>query len=134
MQLTPRKERVRSQQALAKPVRERLQRIAGIELTQIGAYKTVSSGKPLQVSILGQDKATLSGIAQQVIDVTRAVPGAVDIESSDEANKPQLALELKRELASDLGIGVDRSPRRCARCSRARRSATGARRMTSTTT
>ncbi len=36
----------------------------------------------------------------------REVPGAVDIESSDEAAKPQLAVELKRELASDLGVGV----------------------------
>jgi HAE1 family hydrophobic/amphiphilic exporter-1 len=34
------------------------------------------------------------------------VEGAVDIESSDEASKPQLTLEVKRELASDLGIGV----------------------------
>jgi len=106
VQLTPRKERKRSQAALTQPMRERLARIAGIELTQIGAYKTVSSGKPLQVSILGQDKAVLADLSRQVIEVMRAVPGAVDIESSDEANKPQLALELKRELASDLGIGV----------------------------
>src|SRR5690349_24140325 len=91
---------------LTRPMRERLQLIAAIELTQIGAYKTVSSGKPVQVSILGQDRAVLANLARQVSDVIREAPGAVDLESSDEANKPQLALELKRELASDLGIGV----------------------------
>ncbi len=106
VQLTPRNERTRSQQALTLPIRERLQRIAGIELTQVGAYKTVSSGKPLQISILGQDRAVIAGIAQQVMRAMREVPGAVDIESSDEANKPQLSVELKRELASDLGIGI----------------------------
>jgi len=106
VQLVPRKERRRSQNDLTKPMRERLQRIAGIELQQIGAYKTVSSGKPLQVSILGQERKTLSELGEQVMAITRGIPGAVDVESSDEAARPQVAVELKRELASDLGIGV----------------------------
>ena len=106
VQLVPRKQRAVSQQLLTSPMRERLARIAGIELTQIGAYKTVSSGKPLQVSILGQDKAVLAALSKQVMAAMREVRGAVDIESSDEASKPQLTLEVKRELASDLGIGV----------------------------
>ena len=106
VQLVPRKERVRSQSAMTRPMRERLARIAGIELTQIGAYKSVSSGKPLQVSILGQDRAVLADLAQQVMAALRGVGGAVDIESSDEAAKPQLGIEVKRELASDLGVGV----------------------------
>jgi HAE1 family hydrophobic/amphiphilic exporter-1 len=106
VQLRPRKERLLSQEQLTRPMRERLARIAGIELTQVGGYKAVSSGKPLQVSILGQDRAVLAGIAREVSAAMRRVPGAVDIESSDEAAKPQLSLEIKRELASDLGIGV----------------------------
>jgi HAE1 family hydrophobic/amphiphilic exporter-1 len=106
VQLVPRKARSLSQSALTKPMRERLARIAGIELQQIGAFKSVSSGKPLQVSILGQERRVLTELAGQVLAVMREVPGAVDAESSDEAAKPQLAVELKRELASDLGIGV----------------------------
>ena len=106
VQLLPRKERSRSQNALTRPMRERLSRIAGIELQQIGAYKSVSSGKPLQVSILGQERKVLAEIAEQVMAAVREVPGAVDAESSDEAAKPQVSVELKRELASDLGIGV----------------------------
>jgi HAE1 family hydrophobic/amphiphilic exporter-1 len=104
VQLVPRKERKRSQSELTKPMRERLARIAGIELQQIGAFKTFSSGKPLQVSILGQERKVLGELAEQVIALTRAIPGAVDVESSDEAAKPQVSVELKRELASDLGI------------------------------
>jgi len=106
VQLVRRNERSISQEALTRPMRERLQRIAGIELTQIGAFKTVSSGKPLQVSILGQERAVIAGIAAQVMAAMRDTPGAVDVESSDEANKPQLSVELKRELASDLGVGI----------------------------
>jgi HAE1 family hydrophobic/amphiphilic exporter-1 len=106
VQLKPRKERSRSQEQLTRPMRERLSRIAGIELQQVGAYKAVSSGKPLQVSILGQDRKVLVELAGQAMAAMRTVPGAVDVESSDEAAKPQVAVELKRELASDLGIGV----------------------------
>ena len=106
VQLVPRNERKRSQEALTRPMRERLSRIAGIELTQIGAYKSVSSGKPLQVSILGQDKAVIASLGRQVMKEMRAVPGAVDVESSDEAPKPEISVEVKRELASDLGVGV----------------------------
>ena len=106
VQLVPRKDRSRSQNLLTRPIRERLQRIAGIELTQIGPYKTVSSGKPVQVSVLGQDRAVLAEISARAMQVMRDTPGAVDIESSDEANKPQLSVEVKRELASDLGIGI----------------------------
>jgi HAE1 family hydrophobic/amphiphilic exporter-1 len=106
VQLAPRKARSRSQSELTRPMRERLSRVAGIELQQIGAYKAVSSGKPLQVSILGQDRKVLAELAAQAMAAMRTVPGAVDVESSDEAAKPQVAVELKRELASDLGIGV----------------------------
>jgi HAE1 family hydrophobic/amphiphilic exporter-1 len=66
----------------------------------------VSSGKPLQVSILGQDKAVIASLGREVMREMRAVPGAVDVESSDEAPKPEIAVEVKRELASDLGVGV----------------------------
>ena len=106
VQLVPRKTRSRSQNELSRPMRERLSRIAGIELQQIGAFKSVSSGKPLQVSILGQERKVLAEIADKVMAELREVPGAVDAESSDEAAKPQLSVTLKRELASDLGIGV----------------------------
>ena len=106
VQLVPRKERKRSQNDLTRPMRERLARIAGIELQQIGAFKSVSSGKPLQVSILGQERKVLVEISEKVLAAVREVPGAVDVESSDEAAKPQFSVELKRELASDLGIGV----------------------------
>jgi HAE1 family hydrophobic/amphiphilic exporter-1 len=106
VQLVPRHARTRSQNDLTKPMRERLSRIAGIELQLVGAYKSVSSGKPLQVSLLGQDRKVLAELSAQVLTAMREVPGAVDVESSDEAAKPQVAVELKRELASDLGIGA----------------------------
>jgi hydrophobic/amphiphilic exporter-1 (mainly G- bacteria), HAE1 family len=106
VQLTPRRTRHLSQQALIPLIRERLSRIAGIEVTQVGSFKPVSSGKPLQVSILGADRQVLERLSQQVMEIVRTTSGAVDVETSSKSAKPQLAVELKRELASDLGISL----------------------------
>jgi len=106
VQLVPRQERSLSQQQLTQPMRERLAQIAGIEITQLSSFKSMSSGKPLQVSLLGTDRVVLDRLAQQVMDVMAEVRGVVDLETSSKAAKPQLSIELKRELASDLGIGV----------------------------
>jgi HAE1 family hydrophobic/amphiphilic exporter-1 len=106
VQLVPRKSRKISQKDLAQPMRDRLAQIAGIEVTQVTAYKAVSSGKNLQVSLMGPDRAVLDRIAAQVMAKVGALAGVVDLESSTKAARPQLAIQFNRELASDLGIGV----------------------------
>jgi len=106
VQLVPRRERKMSQQDLSQPIRDRLARIAGIEVTQVAAYKAVSSGKNLQVSLMGPDRAVLDRIATQVMAKVGALPGVVDLESSTKEARPQLSIQFNRELASDLGIGV----------------------------
>jgi HAE1 family hydrophobic/amphiphilic exporter-1 len=106
VQLVPRREREISQQDLTQPMRDRLARIAGIEITQVAAYKAVSSGKNLQVSLMGPDRAVLDRVAAQVMAKVGALRGVVDLESSTKAARPQLSIRFNRELASDLGIGV----------------------------
>ena len=106
IQLVPRRERKISQQELAQPIRDRLTRIAGIEVTQVAAFKAVSSGKNLQVSLMGPDRAVLDRIAAQVMVKVGALAGVVDLESSTKAARPQLSIRFNRELASDLGVGI----------------------------
>jgi HAE1 family hydrophobic/amphiphilic exporter-1 len=106
VQLVPRRERKISQQDLTQPIRDRLARIAGVEITQVAAYKAVSSGKNLQVSLMGPDRAVLDRLAAQVMAKVGALRGVVDLESSTKAARPQLSIRFNRELASDLGIGV----------------------------
>ena len=106
VQLTPRRDRKISQQDLAPPIRDRLARIAGVEVTQVAAYKAVSSGKNLQVSLMGPDRAVLDRLAAQVMAKVGALPGVVDLESSTKAARPQLSIRFNRELASDLGLSL----------------------------
>jgi HAE1 family hydrophobic/amphiphilic exporter-1 len=106
VRLKPRTERKLSQKALANPFRERLARIAGIDVTYVGQYSSVSSGKPVQVSIQGQDIAVLERLSREVMAALRSVPGPVDLDSSLKAAKPTLEVRLDREAASDLGVGL----------------------------
>lgn len=105
--LAPRSERSTNQKQLQVPMRARLSRIAGIQVTNVGVYQAVGSGKPLQVSLQGPEIIELERLSRQVMRVMANIPGVVDIDSSQKTAKPTLAVRLNRELASDLGVGVE---------------------------
>ena len=107
VKLTPRAERSMNQKQLQAPVRARLARIPGVQVTNVGVYQAVSSGKPLQVSIQGPDIVELERLSQELMRVMGNIQGVVDADSSQKAAKPTLAVRLNRELASDLGVGVE---------------------------
>ena len=106
VKLTDRKDRNRSQKELQQPLRERLARIGGIQVTHVGVYSSVGSGKPLQVSIQGADTKVLERLSSEVTKLMGAIPGVVDIDTSQKAAKPTIAVQVDRELASDLGLSV----------------------------
>ncbi|MBL8380522.1 MAG: efflux RND transporter permease subunit [Burkholderiales bacterium] len=106
VKLKPRRERNRSQHAMTQPLRERLGQIAGITITHVGVVNPVAGTKLLIVSIQGQDLAELERLSAEARRRLAAIPGLVDLDSSQKPDKPTIAVELRRELASDLGLGV----------------------------
>ncbi|WP_416409695.1 efflux RND transporter permease subunit [Agrobacterium rosae] len=101
--LLPLDQRRRTPLMLADPIRQRLAVIPGIEVAII--QDGLGGGKsPVQVSVVGDDKATLDEIATGVIGDMRRVPGIVDVNSSAEDVTSILSVRLKREAASDLGV------------------------------
>jgi HAE1 family hydrophobic/amphiphilic exporter-1 len=112
--LLPRNERPLSVQQLRAPLRERLRQIAGITVTDIGAPVAVGSGKPIQVSVQGQDLRELERISESVksamIKVNQSLgrESIVEIDSSAKPAKPTISVEVDRALASDLGASVSR--------------------------
>ena len=107
VRLTPRDQRERSTKELSVPLRNRLLQIAGISVTHIGSLEGVGGDtKQIRLSLLGTDLeelARLSALAQEKIN---AVPGVVDLDSSLKPNKPTIAIEPKRDIGADLGVGV----------------------------
>ena len=106
VKLKPRKERVRSVDVMTQPLRERLSRIAGITVTHVGGVNPVAGTKLLIVSIQGQDLAELDRLSAEAQRRMRGVRGLVDLDSSLKADKPTIGVNVKRELASDMGVGV----------------------------
>ncbi|MQX70394.1 efflux RND transporter permease subunit [Sinorhizobium meliloti] len=88
------------------PIRRRLSRIAGLEISVGQRSEVVGSIKPLQLSILGDGDEELRRISDHITSVLAAIPGATEIESSIEKLRPTLAVRVRREAASDLGVSI----------------------------
>jgi len=89
----------RSQRDVEQAIRERLQRIPGIQLS-------VGFEKPIYVAILGPEADKLSAVTDQVMQKIGTIKGITDLESSLTAANPAIVVKVNNELASDLGLSV----------------------------
>jgi HAE1 family hydrophobic/amphiphilic exporter-1 len=106
IRLVDRKDRTRSVDQMSVVLRERLRQVAGITLTHVGLLDSVGGQKQLQFSIQGPDQAELERIALLAMNKVRAIPGLVDLDSSVKPNKPTLDVQIRRDVASDLGLNI----------------------------
>lgn len=105
--LTGRHERPLSQQQLVRVLRERLQEVAGIEVTSVAAAKESIGGmKPIQISVQGSDLRVLQGIAEDFGPRMAKIPGLTDLESSLKEARPTLSLQVDRQRAADVGLSL----------------------------
>ncbi len=106
LKLTPVNQRKRSPNQLAQPIRDRLASIPGI-LVSINVPGGPGGGvqKMLQLSLQGPDIAVLDRISQDLMRRAAGIPGLVDLDRNLKAAKPVLSVRLRRDAASDLGLG-----------------------------
>jgi HAE1 family hydrophobic/amphiphilic exporter-1 len=104
VKLTPRKQRTRSQAELSQPIRERLQQIAGITVTHVGTVNPVMQGKQLVFSLQGPDLPVLTRLSNEARQRLEQIPGLVDLDTSLKPAKPIIALDIRHDVAADLGI------------------------------
>ena len=106
VRLADRKDRELSVDQLSVPIRERLSRVPGITVTQVGVLEAVGGQKPISLSIQGDDLNTLQRLTDGLMPKLKAIPGLVDLDTSMKPNKPTVDVVLRRDLAADLGLGV----------------------------
>ena len=106
VRLVDRNRRDRSVEQMSVPLRAQLQQVAGITVTHVGLLDAVGGGKPISLSIQGPDLAELQRLTQAAIARLATVPGLVDLDTSMKPPKPTLAIEVRRDAASDLGLSV----------------------------
>lgn len=105
VKLLPKNQRNLSQQDTIELVRTTLSRVHGITLNSVTPVKeTLGSLKPIQVSLQGNDPQQLKQLARQFEQRLNTIPGLIDLESSAEASKPAMSLQIDRARAADLGL------------------------------
>ncbi|HSN31566.1 MAG TPA: efflux RND transporter permease subunit [Ideonella sp.] len=106
VRLVDRKDRKRSVDEVSLALRERLARIPGITVTNLGVVD-LGGGKSLQFSIQGPDLDELARLSASITGRLRAIPGLVDLDTTLKPDKPTVAVEARRDAASDLGFNVN---------------------------
>ena len=106
LRLVDRKDRRRSVAELAVPIREKLDRIPGITVTNIGVTD-LGGGKSIVFSVQGPDLGELERITRQLMPRLQQIPGLTDLDSTLKPDKPTVAVDVKREAAADLGLNVN---------------------------
>jgi HAE1 family hydrophobic/amphiphilic exporter-1 len=104
VRLVPKADRDRHQDDIAADVAREVRRLAGLEVAVTGTG--FRNEKQIQVQLTGPDIGVLSRLADALAERVRDVPGAVDVGLSTGRQKPELSVELDRELASRLGLTV----------------------------
>ena len=109
IKLLPKKERNRTTFDVAAQMREYLREIPSLE----AAGATVSSsmgggrgGKPIVIELYGSDVNELLRVGERIRDRVDRVPGAVDVEVTQKASRPEIWMEVDRERASLRGVST----------------------------
>lgn len=91
-----------SSDSLAKILREELKFVPGLFYTV--SLEGDEHGVPISISVRGPDLDRLDQYSNELMDRIRDIPGVVDLNSSQEAGKPELRINLNRDMMADLGV------------------------------
>jgi HAE1 family hydrophobic/amphiphilic exporter-1 len=106
VRLVDRKDRQRNVDQMSAPLRERLAAVPGITVTHVGLLDGVSGSKPVSLSLQGADLKELQRLTDALTARMRQIPGLIDLDTSMKANKPIVAVEVRRDAAADAGLSV----------------------------
>ncbi|HXF95151.1 MAG TPA: efflux RND transporter permease subunit [Gemmatimonadales bacterium] len=106
VKLTPKDARARTQQQLEAALREVLPRFQGVSARVIPVDAVGGPMAPIQLNLQGPELVRLQQMSDQAIAALRDVPGLVELRSSLEGRKPELVVDVNRDLAADVGLSV----------------------------
>ncbi len=98
------KERDHFQQIMAR-TRGRMARFRAVRVA-VSRYEENGGQRPIAISVRGTDLQRVSDISAQLLKLMRDVPGAMDVDTSEEQQRPEVQVVINRKLAGDLGLDV----------------------------
>ncbi|GGL71443.1 efflux RND transporter permease subunit [Wenxinia marina] len=105
-EMTSPSERTRTPVDMTLPVREALARIPGIEVVVGAAGGLGGVSAPVVVNLYGEDIDQLTRLSAELASRMSEIEGLEDVASSLADAQPVLSIEVDRDAASDLGIGM----------------------------
>ncbi|MET0596263.1 MAG: efflux RND transporter permease subunit [Mesorhizobium sp.] len=108
--LAPWDARSRSQQEITADITRLVRQVPSVRVFPVSpnSLGIRGAGNGLQFALVGNDRKKLSAAADKVIDAMSADPRFVQPRLSVDPTQPQLAVEINRARASDLGIDITR--------------------------
>jgi HAE1 family hydrophobic/amphiphilic exporter-1 len=106
LKLTPKSTRRRTQQQFEADLRRVLPRFEGITARVVAIGAAGGSRAPIELNLEGPELARLKEMSDRAIVAVRDVPGLVELHSSLEGRKPELEVDVNRDLAADVGLSV----------------------------
>jgi HAE1 family hydrophobic/amphiphilic exporter-1 len=105
IRLNPRKTR-EHYKLVGAEVRQSIARFRAIRTSIEEADNAGSDVKPIQISIRGSDLARLVPLSESLMAVARQIPGAADVDTSEEPPQAEVRLGVDRDAAGDLGLDL----------------------------
>ncbi|MBQ9492775.1 MAG: efflux RND transporter permease subunit [Oscillibacter sp.] len=97
--------RERSSMEIADALRERMNDIAGCEITVTASQQmSMSSGSDINVELTGEDYSTLALLADELAAKISAFSDAVNVKSSVSERVPQVEVSINRQTAAQYGL------------------------------
>lgn len=112
LKLVSKTERKESVKVIAQRLRKQMATLPGVIKTDIATGSPLgqlimgSSGKSVQVEIIGHSIEETNKIAEQIKSIMEKVVGTVDVTISREIDRPEMKIEIDREKAASLGLSV----------------------------
>ncbi len=105
VRMTPKATRDLTQDQFGARLREEVKQIGG---ATVAVFTSGFGGaiKQIQLELRGNDARQLQQVADTVLAMMRAIPGAVDVGLSTKGQKPELEIALNRSRAGSMGVTV----------------------------
>lgn len=106
VKLTPKGERRLNQQEIQRALRRELGPLPGVTVSVLEAGGFGGAYKPIQIHVKGDRIEELGRISDEVLAIVKRTPGAIEAESGLEAERPEVRVDVNRDLASEMGVGI----------------------------
>ncbi|GAB4206578.1 MAG: efflux RND transporter permease subunit [Sandaracinaceae bacterium] len=102
----PKTERTETQDDLKARVRELLRRHMPAAEISISDPGIIEGGRdyPIQINVAGEDLDQIAAVAERYGEILRSIPGTQDVDVQYQPGSPELAIDVDRDRASQLGI------------------------------